>query len=47
MLLRESQVQPLVVMFEELHGTDTETQALLDGRVESPPPVRNPAGVSA
>ena len=29
-LLRESQVQPLLVVFEDLHWIDTETQALLD-----------------
>jgi class 3 adenylate cyclase len=31
MLLRESQVQPLLLVFEDLHWIDTETQALLDG----------------
>jgi len=40
LLLRESQVQPLVVMFEDLHWIDTETQALLDGLVESLPTAR-------
>jgi tetratricopeptide (TPR) repeat protein len=35
-LLRESQVQPLLV-FEDLHWIDTETQALLDQLVESLP----------
>jgi class 3 adenylate cyclase/tetratricopeptide (TPR) repeat protein len=35
MLLRESQVQPLVLVFEDLHWIDTETQALLDSLVES------------
>jgi len=30
-LLRESQVQPLLLVFEDLHWIDTETQALLDG----------------
>jgi predicted ATPase len=34
-LLRESQVQPLPLVFEDLHWIDTETQALLDGLVES------------
>jgi class 3 adenylate cyclase len=29
-LLRESQVQPLVIIFEDLHWIDRETQALLD-----------------
>jgi class 3 adenylate cyclase/tetratricopeptide (TPR) repeat protein len=36
-LLRESQVQPLLVVFEDLHWIDTETQALLDCLVESLP----------
>lgn len=36
-LLRESQVQPLVLVFEDLHWIDSETQALLDGLVESLP----------
>ena len=35
MLLRESQVQPLLLVFEDLHWIDTETQALLDSLVES------------
>jgi class 3 adenylate cyclase len=39
-LLRESQAQPLVLVFEDLHWIDTETQALLDGLVESLPAVR-------
>jgi class 3 adenylate cyclase len=39
-LLRESQVQPLLLVFEDLHWIDTETQALLDGLVESVPPAR-------
>jgi len=37
LLLRESQVQPLIVMFEDLHWIDSETQALLDSLVESLP----------
>jgi tetratricopeptide (TPR) repeat protein len=37
LLLRESQVQPLLLVFEDLHWIDTETQALLDGLVESLP----------
>jgi class 3 adenylate cyclase/tetratricopeptide (TPR) repeat protein len=37
LLLRESQVQPLVLVFEDLHWIDTETQALLDSLVESLP----------
>ena len=36
-LLRESQVQPLLLVFEDLHWIDTETQALLDGLAESLP----------
>ncbi|HWN44587.1 MAG TPA: AAA family ATPase, partial [Thermoanaerobaculia bacterium] len=35
LLLRESQVQPLLVVFEDLHWVDSETQALLDSLVES------------
>src|SRR5213594_3788594 len=34
LLLRESQVQPLLVVFEDLHWIDGETQALLDSLVE-------------
>ena len=37
MLLRESQVQPLLLVFEDLHWIDAETQALLDSLVESLP----------
>jgi predicted ATPase len=40
LLLRESQEQPLVLVFEDLHWIDTETQALLDSLVESLPTVR-------
>jgi tetratricopeptide (TPR) repeat protein len=40
MLLRESQVQPVLVVFEDLHWIDTETQALLDSLVESLPTAR-------
>jgi class 3 adenylate cyclase/tetratricopeptide (TPR) repeat protein len=36
-LLRESQVQPLLLVFEDLHWIDSETQALLDRLVESLP----------
>src|SRR5215470_4008491 len=39
-LRRESQVQPLLLVFEDLHWIDTETQALLDGLVESLPTAR-------
>jgi class 3 adenylate cyclase len=37
LLLRESQVQPLCLVFEDLHWIDTETQAFLDSLVESLP----------
>jgi class 3 adenylate cyclase/tetratricopeptide (TPR) repeat protein len=37
LLLRESQVQPLLLVFEDLHWIDAETQALLDRLVESLP----------
>jgi class 3 adenylate cyclase/tetratricopeptide (TPR) repeat protein len=40
LLLRESQVQPLLVVFEDLHWIDAETQALLDGLMESLPTAR-------
>jgi class 3 adenylate cyclase len=40
LLLRESQVQPLLLVFEDLHWIDTETQALLDSLVESVPTAR-------
>ena len=36
-LLRESQVQPLLLVFEDLHWIDSETQAVLDSLVESLP----------
>src|SRR5262245_18259930 len=39
-LLRESQVQPLLLVFEDLHWIDAETQALLDSLVESLPTAR-------
>src|SRR3989449_5894004 len=39
-LLRESQVQPLLLVFEDLHWIDTETQALLESLVESLPTAR-------
>ncbi len=35
LLLRESQVQPMLLVFEDLHWIDAETQALLEGLVES------------
>jgi class 3 adenylate cyclase/tetratricopeptide (TPR) repeat protein len=36
-LLRESQVQPLLLVFEDLHWIDSETQALLDTLIASLP----------
>jgi class 3 adenylate cyclase/tetratricopeptide (TPR) repeat protein len=39
-LLRESEVQPLLLVFEDLHWVDSETQALLDSLVESVPTAR-------
>jgi class 3 adenylate cyclase/DNA-binding winged helix-turn-helix (wHTH) protein/tetratricopeptide (TPR) repeat protein len=39
-LLRESQVQPLLLVCEDLHWLDTETQALLDSLSESLPTAR-------
>ena len=40
LLLRESQAQPVLLVFEDLHWIDAETQALLDTLVESLPTVR-------
>jgi predicted ATPase len=39
-LLRESQAQPLLLVCEDLHWIDTETQALLDRLVDSVPTAR-------
>jgi predicted ATPase/class 3 adenylate cyclase len=39
-LLRESQAQPLLLVFEDLHWIDSETQALLDSLIESLPTAR-------
>jgi tetratricopeptide (TPR) repeat protein len=39
-LLRESEVQPLVVVFEDLHWIDGETQTVLDSLVDSLPAAR-------
>ncbi len=39
-LLRESHVEPLVVVFDDLHWIDGETQTLLDSLVESLPTAR-------
>jgi class 3 adenylate cyclase/tetratricopeptide (TPR) repeat protein len=40
LLLRESQVQSLLLVFEDLHWIDAETQALLESLVESLPTTR-------
>jgi class 3 adenylate cyclase/tetratricopeptide (TPR) repeat protein len=40
LFLRESQVQPLLVVFEDLHWVDSETQAVLNALVESLPLTR-------
>ncbi len=40
LLFRESQIQPLLLVFEDLHWIDTETQALLDSLVEALPASR-------
>ena len=40
LLLRESQAQPLLLVFEDLHWIDSETQALLDSLLESVPTAR-------
>jgi hypothetical protein len=40
LLLRESQVQPLLLVFENLHWIDAETQAILDRLVDSLPTAR-------
>jgi class 3 adenylate cyclase/tetratricopeptide (TPR) repeat protein len=40
LLLRESQEQPLLLVFEDLHWIDAETQALLDSLVEGLPTAR-------
>jgi class 3 adenylate cyclase/tetratricopeptide (TPR) repeat protein len=40
LVLRESQVQPLLLVFEDLHWIDAETQALLDSLIESLPTAR-------
>jgi predicted ATPase len=39
-LLRESQAQPLLLVFEDLHWIDSETQALLDRLIDSLPTAR-------
>jgi class 3 adenylate cyclase/tetratricopeptide (TPR) repeat protein len=40
LLIRESQGQPLLLVFEDLHWIDTETQAVLDGLIEGLPSAR-------
>jgi class 3 adenylate cyclase/tetratricopeptide (TPR) repeat protein len=40
LLLRETQAQPVLLVFEDLHWIDSETQALLDTLVDSLPTVR-------
>jgi class 3 adenylate cyclase/tetratricopeptide (TPR) repeat protein len=40
LFLRESQAQPLLLVFEDLHWIDSETQALLESLVESLPNAR-------
>jgi class 3 adenylate cyclase/tetratricopeptide (TPR) repeat protein len=39
-LIRESQRQPLLIVFEDLHWIDNETEAFLDGLIESLPLTR-------
>ena len=40
LLLRESEVQPLLLVLEDLHSIDPETQALIDGLVDGLPGAR-------
>jgi predicted ATPase/class 3 adenylate cyclase len=40
LLLRESQAQPLVLVLEDLHWIDSETQSLLDSLIETLPTAR-------
>jgi class 3 adenylate cyclase/tetratricopeptide (TPR) repeat protein len=40
LVLRESQVQPVLAIFEDLHWVDSETQAVLDALVDSIPAAR-------
>src|SRR5438445_2101312 len=40
LLLQESQVQPLLLVFENLHWIDAETQAILDSLIDSLPTAR-------
>ena len=40
LLLRESQAQPLLLVFEDLHWIDSETQSFLDSLIETIPMAR-------
>jgi class 3 adenylate cyclase/tetratricopeptide (TPR) repeat protein len=40
LLLHESQIRPVLIFVEDLHWIDSETQALLDGLIESLPSAR-------
>src|SRR5262249_9356057 len=40
LLLRESQIQPLILVIEDLHWIDSETQAFLDTLIEALPTTR-------
>src|SRR5262245_12017324 len=40
LMIRESQKQPLLIVFEDLHWIDSETQAFLDSLIESLPMAR-------
>jgi len=40
LLLREAQVQPVLVAFEDLHWIDSETETVLDGLIDSLPATR-------
>jgi tetratricopeptide (TPR) repeat protein len=40
LMLRESQAQPLLLVFEDLHWIDSETQAFLDSLIDSLPTAR-------
>jgi class 3 adenylate cyclase/tetratricopeptide (TPR) repeat protein len=40
LILRESQIQPVLLVFEDLHWIDSETQAFLDSLVEGLPTAR-------
>jgi predicted ATPase len=40
LVLRESQIKPLLLIFEDLHWIDSETQTLLDELIESLPTSR-------